>query len=335
MQLAYIILAHKNPVQLRRLLLALHDGDTTPSFFVHIDKNVPQAQWEAFRRVLGELKHLDITWLKREKGAWGELGLVLATLNGLKSVLASARQYDHILLLSGMDYPIKSNADIGRFLAQHRGKNLIHYKPLTAAEVPDRLFRIEAYHFKLLGKPFSYPSASRRWQRKLLDWALLLPLRFPATRRFPAYVRPYTGSQWWCITQRAAEYICAFLDRHPDYLAYHQYSMVPDEMFFQSILLGSTGSGLEGSFVNGNLTYLEWRVPFPRPAGYAYAGPAVFTEADFDTLMRVDNKLFARKFDIEKDGKILDLIDEQTSRRPSKSSGMPHGSRVNGADPYA
>jgi len=334
-QLAYIILAHKNPVQLRRLLLALHDQETAPSFFVHIDKNVPRAQWEAFRQVLGELGHLDITWVERESGAWGELGLVLATVNGLKSVLGSARQYDHILLLSGMDYPIKSNADIGRFLAQRRGKNLIQHIPLTAEAAPDRLFRIEAYHFKLLGKPFAYPSASPRLQRKLLDWALLLPLRFRTARQFPSYVRPYTGSQWWCITRRAAEHICAFLARHPDYLAYHRHSMVPDEMFFQSILLGSTGPGLEGSFVNGNLTYLEWRVPYPRPAGYRYAGPAVFTAADFDTLMRVDNKLFARKFDIDKDSKILDLIDENTSRRPGNSPGMPHGSRVNGFDPYA
>jgi hypothetical protein len=315
-QLAYIILAHKNPLQLRRLLLALHDGETNPSFFVHIDKNVPRAQWEAFRRVLGELRHLDIAWVEREKGEWGELGIVRATINGLRSVLGRSRQYDHVLLLSGMDYPIKSNADIRRFLTQHRGKNLIQHIPLTADAAPDRVFRIAAYHFKVWGKSLYYPSASRRLQRKLLDWALLLPLRFPSVRRFPAYVRPYTGSQWWCLTPRAAAYICEFLDRHPDYLAYHQDSLLPDEMFFQSILLGSTGSGLEGSFVNGNLTYLEWRVPHPRPAGYTYAGPAVFTAADFDALMRVDNKLFARKFDIEKDGEIFDLIDQKIKPLP-------------------
>jgi hypothetical protein len=49
----------------------------------------------------------------------------------------------------------------------------------------------------------------------------------------------------------------------------------------------------------------------PRPANYRYNGPVIFTVADFEILIATDNKLFARKFDINKDSQILDLIDEK------------------------
>ena len=72
---AYIILAHNNPIQLLRLMKRLNDDNSW--FFLHIDIKV---NIEIFRSLLqGGFSNL--TWVDRERGRWGGLGLVKATLN--------------------------------------------------------------------------------------------------------------------------------------------------------------------------------------------------------------------------------------------------------------
>ena len=58
-------------------------------------------------------------------------------------------------------------------------------------------------------------------------------------RKFPAYIKPYGGSQWWAFTTSTAKKIIDFITLHPDYLHFHQHTLLPDEIFFHSIILDS------------------------------------------------------------------------------------------------
>lgn len=57
--------------------------------------------------------------------------------------------------------------------------------------------------------------------------------------------------------------------------------------------------------MNDDLRYLEWRRP--NVAG----GPAVLGKQDFNRIMS-SSKLYARKFDMNRDAQVLDMIDRAT-----------------------
>lgn len=294
MRIAYIILAHKNPAQLGRLLTAL-DSDGA-GFFIHIDKKVDSS---AFRQVAGGLAlKAEVQFVNREDGRWGRLGIVKGTVHALAAILAGADPYHRIVLLSGMDYLLAGPHQIRAFFARNPDKNYMTHFPIE--ETSKWRVRLSAYHFNLLGKYMAYPSASKSWKRKLLDTVLFF--KYPRKRQFPAYLTPYGGSQWWCITAELARYVLDFLRDHPDYVAYHEDSLLPDEMFFQTIVLNARDEKILGSLVNDNLKFIDWSRPKPRPA--------VFTHRDFDLLCN-SGKLFARKFDVDKDTAIFDLLDER------------------------
>jgi len=97
-KLAYIVLAHKHPEQLVRLMNVLRDENDL--FYIHIDKKADIAIFKnAFHRA--HLENINI--VKREDGRWGGLGIVKAALNGIIAALETRERFDQIILLSGLD----------------------------------------------------------------------------------------------------------------------------------------------------------------------------------------------------------------------------------------
>ena len=84
MKIAYIILAHKNPRQLARMLQALdHDG---ASFFVHIDRKVAIAPFaEAVREGRSDTHFV----ADRQDVLWGGYSMVQATIDTVSAALAA------------------------------------------------------------------------------------------------------------------------------------------------------------------------------------------------------------------------------------------------------
>src|SRR3954454_12035046 len=116
MRLTYLIVAHKNPEQLARLVKSLsYDGE---SFFIHIDK---KCNLKAFQEALqtNELsRHIGEHGCRVEViynrvsvvcGAYSHVG---AIFNSLAEIFSSKERFDYLVLLSGQDYPIKTNEHI-------------------------------------------------------------------------------------------------------------------------------------------------------------------------------------------------------------------------------
>jgi hypothetical protein len=78
--------------------------------------------------------------------------------------------------------------------------------------------------------------------------------------------------------------------------------LIPDELFFQTIVLHSP---FADTVVNDNLRYIDWS---RRPA------PAILHAQDFPSLIG-SGKLFARKFDANVDARILDMLDEHSEAK--------------------
>jgi hypothetical protein len=86
---------------------------------------------------------------------------------------------------------------------------------------------------------------------------------------------------------------------HPEFVSFFRRVFIPDERFFQTILVNSE---LRNRILNDDLRYMRWTADG--------AGPEVLRVDDFDGLRDTDS-LFARKFDQGVDGRVLELIEEQ------------------------
>ena len=285
MKLAYIISAYKYSKQLTRLVHRL-DADST-SFFVHVDKKTED---RIYREMLDALGHRpNVHFLKRHKCDWGGFGHVAASLEGIAAIFRTDTRFDYAILLTGQDYPIKSSRDIDVFFEEHKGKLFLEFFPLPTDVwqnhgIVGGMDRIEAWHWRIFNRHVWF-SPGRR---------------FPIRRKFPEGFRPFGGSSYWCLSRECIEYIYELTTLNRAFVRFFRYVDVPDEIFFQTIILNSP---FERMAVNDSLRHIEWN-------DLESGSPAILRKGDFAKLLS-SSKLFARKFDMHVDAQVLDLIDEK------------------------
>jgi hypothetical protein len=140
------------------------------------------------------------------------------------------------------------------------------------------------------------------WKGRLLNGLLGIRSLVRPRRTFPPYVRPFGGSQWWNLSRHAARYVLDFHEAHPDYRTYHEHTLLPDEIFFQSILLGT---GFDGEVVNDPLRYMVWEENVSHPR--------TLTVEDLPAL-KAASQPFARKFDEAVDADVIAELEEDLIR---------------------
>jgi hypothetical protein len=275
---AYLILAHGNPAQLARLVNALPGSSPV---LIHFDLRTADVVYQEVRRLLGSRPMLH--FVKRQKCWWASFGIVEGTINLIQSLDALDVPYDYATLLSGADYPIKSNFEIASFLDRNRGREFIESFLLTA---PNRWSEEGGYSKsprRVLGRHFHFRSRM---------------IRLPGLRTMPAGLKPYGGSQWWTLSRETIRYLAEFIGRTPQAVAFFKGSFAPDESFIQTVV---SNSSLAERVTGDNLRIAIWGRPLP-------PYPATLTLDDRD-LLRSSHQHFARKFDPKVDSGILDLLD--------------------------
>lgn len=291
MNKAYIIMAHKSPDQVYRLVSRLNDGSST--FFIHIDQKAAFQQFSNLKD-FGEA----VEFIERFDATWGGYGLIKPYLSALKTVRDYPKKFDRILLLSGQDYPIKSNKDIDGFFKNSPYSNFINYFPIPDYQKwPGRdrggWYRVDKYYF------------GTKWYESFCSKALnLLSTYIPFLRRkIPNGMKPYIGQTWWNLDMYALNYILDYVSRHPEYMDFHKYTFVADELFVQMIIANSNDEKLLQSIGNSEKRFTIW----PKLNS---AHPKILDKNDLDAITASDD-LFARKFDENVDTEIMDLIDQK------------------------
>ena len=282
MKIAHLILCHAYPEQLKRLILRLAHDDAY--FYIHLDKKTEIAPFVSLEKIL------NVCFIKnRVKVNWAGYSIVQATLNSFKEILASGIQYDYINILSGQDYPLKPTEEIHAFFANNPGKAFMETL-VIADEWQEALPRLTKYHFS----DFSF------WGKYTAE--RLVNAVLPA-RKFPGGLVPVGRSSWLTLTTACAAYIITYLEDNPALVRFFKFTWGVDELIFQTILYNSS---FKKDIVYNNLRYVDW--------SEGNANPKVLTMADADVLIN-SGKLFARKFNAEKDNKILDYLDSVTSAK--------------------
>jgi core-2/I-Branching enzyme len=300
MRLAIVVLAHDAPDQLARLLSALRDPRIRA--YVHVDRRVALAP---FAEALAETGLDDVSLLPRHATAWASIELVDAALEGLVHGVGDG--CDYFMLISGRDFPLRPAEEIVAFAEAAGGRSYLEHFPL-----PDPRWRLggrdrtDFYTYTLRGRretcvPQGEDTSHLNWKGRLLNEALRARTLFKGPRRFPPYARSYGGSQWWNLSRPAADHVLGFLDEHPDYRRYHEHTLAPDEIFFQSMLAGGSFAD-DHEIADDHLRFMRW------PEGESH--PRALTIADLPALQESE-KLFCRKIDPGGDPRLLDWLRER------------------------
>lgn len=313
MEINYIILAHKNPQQVQRLIKLLNTNQC--NFYIHIDKGV---DINPFNTIL--TNHKNVNFLDenlREYGTWGDIGIVKATIAVLSKIVKDNRS-GYCVLLSGQDYPLKNNESINEFLTINYGTNFIDIFPLPNKGgwgIDGGLNRLKQYKINISTARLDFiqlPSLFEKTFYKRQTIGKLKKLfkskqfyklsKLFIKRRLSKNIKAFGGSQWWAFPIETIQIVLAFIHANPKYLNYHKNTLLPDEIFFHSILKHL--SEKNDLIIKPSITYVNWeRKNTPLPV--------IFSEYDFKELKEIsNNKLFARKFDVNYCEKILDLLDK-------------------------
>ena len=283
MPCAYVVLAHKNPRQIRRLATRLSPAPV----FLHVDSGVKAEPLQGFETAVADLPA--VSFVARRRSAWASWGIVAAALEGMRAASAQGG-WTHLALLSGQDYPLVPAAEIDRFVDEHPDTSF-----MARWEMPTRLWgpdggmrRLRYRHKPLLGR------------RAFL----------PVPRRLPEDVEFFGGSLYWVLTRRAVQDTLAFVDARPEVVRFYRRTWIPDEMFIPTAVMNSPS---RAGVVSESLTYIRWASP-------ESPHPDVLGPADIPELLEAARgpsevggyarrKLLARKFEAERDAEVLDLID--------------------------
>lgn len=308
MKIAYLILAHTDPPQLQRLVGSLDDDRST--FFIHIDR---KADVRPFTARLG--REPNVRFLQeRIKVHHGAFSIVQATLR-LMEAASRAGGFDYFVLLSGSDYPIKSNRFIQEYFVGRQGREFIRY--VNVLDTPFLVDKIETMRFHDLPTLERMSRAVRRIAGGLDPGKLASRV---LRRRFPDRFVPYFGSQWWAVTGNCANYILRFAEQNGAFVDFFRFTYAPDEMFFHTVIMNSEF----GARTNQTVEYVRWpgQVQEAREAGdtikyvdwsLGREWPAILDERDFEALAR-SPRLFARKFSTSRSLRLIEQINRDLLR---------------------
>jgi len=310
MKKAYLITAYHQAAYLENLIDSLDHADC--NFYVHIDA---KSNIQLFRKNLN--KKTNVKLVKSRKINWMGFSQVQSILSLMRAAVEDG--FDYASLISGSDYPIKSNKTILDFFAQANEEYLVFWK---LKDRPSWMHKVQHYYPMDLVPIKGYETAGFR--RYFWGYFYKLASRLP--KRKPPKFELYGGSDWWSLSYKCIRYILDYVDANPAYVRFYRYTHCPSEMFFHSIVLNSKFASKVKNFNlyqewskknrlqetsmipehTFNLRYIDWS----GGENGDREGPAVLDERDWVALTQSDD-LFARKFEEAISDKLIEQIESQ------------------------
>lgn len=298
-KVAYLIMVHKQPTLVRRLIERLQFKGSR--FWIQVDA---KADINLFTKELAGLQ--DVSFINnRCNGDWGWFPFLQGNIEGIKQIQESGYLYDHLVILSGQDYLLCNNSDLINRLSENKSASFIHYTKISENNNYHLTDRVSKYHIKLpLKKKIVYPYSSPSLSKTIINKVLAATGSYPLPRTIPGNRDLFFGSNWVRFSRKAVDYILKVLQDEPEYVNFFKSTLLAEEHFFQTILMNATEEET-GPIINSNFTFCHWkRAPelYPVPLGMS----------DLELLLS-SRDLLARKFDITTSTEILNYLDQKFS----------------------
>ena len=272
---AYLIIAHNNFDVLKHLLMALDDKRN--DIYIHLDKKVKQQpKLETLNANLFILPYpINVKW--------GGYSLIQAELMLFEQayVAQGKIEYSYYHLLSGVDYPLKSQDYIHRFFRENMGKEFIgYYVGDTSREL---LKKVQVY------VPFE-SFISNKIGNVIRRIIVRMQTVFGGTRNKDIILKK--GTNWVSVTNDFVKYLLT--QKEFIYKRFNN-TLCGDEIYKHTICWNSDFKNnlycIDDEAV-GCMREINWQ----HSAGYPYL-PS-YTIEDYERL-NMSSALFARKFDDE------------------------------------
>lgn len=298
MNIAYLISAHTDPQQLRRLVLSLHDD---AEFFIHIDSKSDLTHFTSCLQ-LPRVHYIP----ERVDVRWGTMREVQYQMNLVRAAVTCGRHFDRIFFLSGMDYPLWSNTRITRWLEQQGERELLQGYCMDTGLLGD-------------GQRETYTVARPECRSVRMGILLRKLLRLSGYRKalhFPVGGQEwqlYKGSAWWCITQELAAYLLGQYDHNADLRRYFRNSFCPAETFIQTAAFNHPLWSRRCMLSQGEYPGLEALTPLH----FIDYGTTihVMDAGDYGRL-RQSGKMFCRKVVSGRSDSLVGMIDRDRAAEP-------------------
>ena len=204
--------------------VARHWAQSGCPVVIHVDRNVPNRTFDAFRHSLGDCD--TVLFSKRHRCEWGSWGLVAATQDASELLLDRFESVRHVYLASGSCLPLRPVSELRDYLDRHPRTDFI--ESATTGDVSWTVDGLDRERFTLFF-PFSW-----RRQRLLFDAFVELQRALRFRRRIPKGLVPHMGSQWWCLTRQTLSAILSDPNRARND-RYFRRVWIPDESYFQTL----------------------------------------------------------------------------------------------------
>ncbi len=324
MRVCFLILNHRPPEQLLRLLRAIRRQLPDAPIVVHHDQFYTNIDADMLRPVGGV--HLITSDFPVR---WGDFSLIDCTWRSMNWIQENI-DFDWLILLSAQDYPIKPLADLPDYLAGIEADALLTASPI--GELPSASQRRDMRRRYL----YQYKAATRSSRARPGHDRLRKTVRSGAARpvdvlnysqpffkiyKFPdampwrlglrARRAPFTpdrpcwfGSAWYCLSRKAVVYLNQFVLQDSAFIDYFRATIYPDESATATILNNSDEVVVKPCTTH----FAKWTNP---KSGH----PDLLSTGDLADMAR-SSAYFGRKFDLRYDSDVLDRLDDLWSSVP-------------------
>ncbi|MUG96097.1 N-acetylglucosaminyltransferase [Scytonema sp. UIC 10036] len=303
MRVCYLIQSHRNPQQINRLIDTIKH--TSPNSFIIVSHDFSSSNLNL--EVLNDLSNVKVI---PGLGGRGNFSIIHGYMNAVSWLFKNNIDFDWLINLSGQDYPTQDLSQMHHLLAQTKYDGFLEYFKVLS---PESHWSIREGYSRYFYKYQQLPSIA-----KLPDWGkdLLAPVKIinyiqPFVRLNIAFgmfgvknSTPfnkdficYGGSFFCTLSKKCVEYLYKFYLLRSDIVNFYEGVNVPEESFLQTVLLNS---GLF-NLCNDNKVYIDF-------SGSRNGRPRLLTKDDYGTIVQ-SQSYFARKFDLNQDSKVLDLLD--------------------------
>lgn len=302
MAIGFVIVSHRDPHMLRRLVLRLNHAFGDPPIVCHHDSQQVALDEKSFPRNVQFVP-------KPIRTRWADISVVQACLIALRQ-LYEWKCPDWFIYLSGSDYPIKAGDSIRSELMNSPYDGYLDYRRIEYEKLPreNRDFACElgfrrpyflkvAYNRYIAGR-IRYPGFNRKGRWCIRNFYLRDP-RLNRKNPFKNGFACFAGDAWMTARARCAELLLSQDPQIRELLEFYAGCLAPDESFFHTVLCNSSGLNL----CDDNRRYEDWRSGKP--------SPKVLGLEDLQALL-TSGQHFARKFSDDHDPRVLDALDRLT-----------------------
>jgi hypothetical protein len=301
-RICYFIQNHLAPRQISRLVGALRRSQPDCFILVGHDGFAGHCTADELRRALD----VDVFEF-REPGRRGYFSLIQPYFDAVEWLSARGVSYDWLVYLSAQDYPVRPLEELEVLLATSGCDGFLRYWAACAPVNPWGRPRQGGcrYLYQYREAPrWATPALrvlrSLNGVQSLVHFHLVYGPRVGLRSRgspFGGDLTCYAGTQWTTLRRACAEHVVERARGEPELLRWFHGTICPDEAVVQTLLV----NGGRFELRDDDLRYADF-------TGSRDGRPRTLTADDLPAITGGPH-YFARKFDLQGDARVLDLLD--------------------------